>query len=451
MLYKLLRICFRILWFCSLIPVVYIAGIADAYFDGKVSRYIIQNIDYLRNNSIYPENTEFTFNDNIFTAPQGRIRSNAANPLLENYNALILRYLDAVYLVDESDNIIHKWNLNYKKLFANNRKASAQNIYPEKAIIFPNGDLLATYTGWGDTPYGYGMVKIDKNSKLLWKYDDNTHHDIIINRDNQLIYSLTQKFVKWRGNNTLADYITIISPDGLLIRKISVIDAFEKSDFVALIINAQSRGLVWDQFHTNSIDIIDANLARSFPQFDVGHILISIRNMDIIAVIDPDAEKVVWAYKGIWAAQHSARFTEQGTIILFDNQGGGTKKSPQSRIIEINPRTIAPSIKYAGNSQSPFYSCAYGRLQLLENGNLFITETLGSRVFETNKAGEIVWQYKIKPYYQPRIPDIYPYGNKDKQYNNDLICSIPNLATAIVYGERYTPEQLPFLQELVRK
>ena len=44
------------------------------------------------------------------------------------------------------------------------------HVYVEKTVLYPNGDLLAVYVAVGDTPWGYGLVKMDKDPRVLWKY-----------------------------------------------------------------------------------------------------------------------------------------------------------------------------------------------------------------------------------------------------------------------------------------
>ena len=41
------------------------------------------------------------------------------------------------------------------------------HVYVEKTVLYPNGDLLAVYVAVGDTPWGYGLVKMDKDLRVL--------------------------------------------------------------------------------------------------------------------------------------------------------------------------------------------------------------------------------------------------------------------------------------------
>src|SRR5205823_1508683 len=57
--------------------------------------------------------------------------------------------------------------------------------------LFPNGDLLALYNP-NDSPYGMGLVKLDKDSKLLWRRPGAFHHDFDVAEDGR-IFALTRK------------------------------------------------------------------------------------------------------------------------------------------------------------------------------------------------------------------------------------------------------------------
>jgi hypothetical protein len=63
--------------------------------------------------------------------------------------------------------------------------------------LYANGDLLAIYHGDDEAPYGYGLAKLDKDSKLLWAYANNVHHDLDVAEDGT-IYMLTQKIIRDR-------------------------------------------------------------------------------------------------------------------------------------------------------------------------------------------------------------------------------------------------------------
>jgi hypothetical protein len=123
-----------------------------------------------------------------------------------------------------------------------------------------------------------------------------------------------------------------------------------------------------------------------------GQVLISLRELDIIALLDLEREKIVWALRGSWLAQHDPDLLPNGDILLFDNRGhfgeGG-----QSRIIEVDPVNAAVVWSYAGTAEKPFDSEVRGAQERLANGNTLISESLGGRILEVTPEGEIVWEF----------------------------------------------------------
>ena len=87
-------------------------------------------------------------------------------------------------------------------------------------ICYPNGDLLVVLQHRKNAPYGFALVKIDKDSRLVWVNLENAHHDVIIGEDG-LIYSIGQEVRKDEvpGLDTLKppfleDFVLVISQDG---------------------------------------------------------------------------------------------------------------------------------------------------------------------------------------------------------------------------------------------
>src|SRR5262249_36811864 len=103
--------------------------------------------------------------------------------------------------------------------------------------LYPNGDLLAIYHADGDTPYGYGLVKLDKDSKLLWAYPGRVHHDLDVGEDGT-IYTLTQKLeskapagLEYLPTPYIADSLVVLSPEGRELDNIPLLEAFANSPY----------------------------------------------------------------------------------------------------------------------------------------------------------------------------------------------------------------------------
>jgi hypothetical protein len=118
-----------------------------------------------------------------------------------------------------------------------------------------------------------------------------------------------------------------------------------------------------------------------------------MREMSMIAVLDPDEEHIVWARTGLWRGQHEPQLLDNGRILLFDNKGhrgpGGV-----TRVIEFDPKTDNIVWAYAGTAEAPLISSVYGSQQRLPNGNTLIVETNNGRAIEVTRDGEILWEYR---------------------------------------------------------
>ena len=143
-----------------------------------------------------------------------------------------------------------------------------------------------------------------------------------------------------------------------------------------------------DLFHPNDVEELSAELAPKFPMFEAGDLLISIRRMNLVAVIDGTDYRFKWWSHGPWISQHDPDFTDDGLISVYNNN---TERGP-SNILRIDPATreltVLPAAPGAG-WHSPFM----GNHQYLPNGNILITESRGGRVFEVTPAGKIVWEF----------------------------------------------------------
>jgi hypothetical protein len=64
-----------------------------------------------------------------------------------------------------------------------------------------------------------------------------------------------------------------------------------------------------------------------------------------------------------------------------------------SNIMEVNPATGETTIKYGAAPNQKMFTGHMGKHQILENGNILITEAMAGRAFEVNPHGDIVWEF----------------------------------------------------------
>ncbi|HEY7331281.1 MAG TPA: arylsulfotransferase family protein [Gemmataceae bacterium] len=353
------------------------------------------------------------------------------------------------FLINMRGEVVHKWHVPFSQLWPApphlKGRIDDAAVYFNDGHIYPNGDLVAVVEGpinMHNASNGYGLVKLDKDSRVLWKYAEKCHHDLDVTEDGT-IYVLVNEMIDQVPPGMsymriptpcMVDFVDVISPDGKKKKRIPLLEAFHNSPYAALLCELErprmsspmaARG-AWmspaadderrrDVLHTNAVKVLSQKLAPKFsPLFKAGQLLISPRRLDAIAVLDPDSEKVVWAARGPWRSQHDPSFLENGHLLLFDNLG-----SPLgSRVLEYDPQTQAFPWSYPGEKGTPFLSKIRGMSQRLANGNTLIVNSDGGEVFEVTPDREAVWScsfghtelYRARRY----APDHLPFLGKDQ-------------------------------------
>jgi len=280
--------------------------------------------------------------------------------------------------------VLHRWRRDFWSVWPDPEVAE-DDLYKEywrRAHLYENGDVLAIFD-WR------GMVKIDRDSNLIWAYPGNSHHDIFVTEDGT-IYILDQEALVLprisEDHPVLDNSIAVLAPDGTVERRVSILEAFENSPYAPVLERMPDDG---DIFHTNAIEVLDGSLSEVSPAFRAGNVLICVRSLDTIAVVDLDSEQVVWVLTGRWKAQHQSTVVPGGRMLVFNNEAG----DGGSEVIDLDPFTQEVHWSYRGGPVTPFYSATCGSNQRLPNGNTLITETDNGRAFEVTPGGDIVWEF----------------------------------------------------------
>ena len=306
-------------------------------------------------------------------------------------------------LMDMAGNALHEWYVAFSDVWPDAphiiEQAEDAAIHWHGSHLFPNGDVLFNFES-GNFPYGGGLVKIDKDSNILWKLERNTYHDLDVVEDGTIFVAAhNYKNDSIVGlNNTkqpfLEDVILKVSQEGVVLEEISVLKALKKSDYRNLLPLKYGLGEPEDPTHLNTVEVLSRKLAAKFPIFEQGDLLVSLRNLNMIGIIDSDRRVVKWALVGMFGHQHDPDFMNNGHIMVFDNWGGRSHKSV-SRILEIDPVTQRVVWRYSGGEEEEFFSEIRGKQQVLPNGNVLITESQEGRVLEVTRDAkrEIVWEY----------------------------------------------------------
>lgn len=291
-------------------------------------------------------------------------------------------------LMNMEGDILHKWAHGYIEAWTASpdrprlRPSPKGSGFWRRAYLFENGDVLAVFDG-------LAILKVDRDSRLLWVTFGGFHHDLDV-MDDGTIYVLTREAHIVPSYNPddpiLEDFIAVLDGDGNEISRVSIVGALANSEFAPVLDTAEPSG---DILHTNTVEVLDGQLESKIPAFRAGNVLITIRELDLIAVVDMGEGRVVWAMTGSWKAPHQATILESGTMMLFDNQGN----RGASAVIEFDPASLEMVWLYEGDEPADFLSKECGSNHRLPNGNTLIVESDRGKVFEVTPDGEIVWKY----------------------------------------------------------
>ena len=87
-------------------------------------------------------------------------------------------------LLDLHGRVAHRWSKRFSQVWGESPahlQFTADDKYSEwhGVHLYPDGSLLFNFEGLM-FPFGGGLVKIDRNSEVVWKLAQNTHHDVTV-------------------------------------------------------------------------------------------------------------------------------------------------------------------------------------------------------------------------------------------------------------------------------
>lgn len=307
---------------------------------------------------------------------------------MNGLNLVISGHGPEAMLQDMRGNTLHSWRCDLNDAWQDMGEFAAEPgavNWWRRAHVYPDGALLAIFDG-------VGIIKLDRESNLLWEHLGGEHHDLDFDDDGN-IWVLTRRASTFDDDPRLRlegpikeDFITVLSPGGEVIRELSVLASFVDSDYSSVLANAPKAG---DILHTNTLELMDGRFADRHPMFEKGNLLISCPMPHAIAVIDPRQQKVVWAMSGMWSFQHQPTVLDSGRLLIFDNLG----EHGHSKVIEFDPFTQEVVWSYRHTEERRFSSYFLGSASRLPNGNTLITESTEGRAFEVTPDGTTVWNF----------------------------------------------------------
>lgn len=335
-------------------------------------------------------------------------------------------------LIRRNGTIIARWPVHFSEIFPNASHLKGPpktdwNIDIHGALALPDGSVVFNFE------YG-GLVKLNRCGKVVWTLARTTHHSLELDESGGF-WVPGKRYHSEESDPPFPPFktpfwentILKVSESGKVLMEISVPKLLYDNGLEALLTatgHTFHKNSNWAELrisneivHLNKIDILSSSIADDFPMFEAGDLAISMKYQNLVCVLDPDTGKIKWWKTGPWLRQHDPNFKPGGTITVFNNNmyrtefgvNSGDRISIStpliSNILEIDPISNEYRILYGCKKGQEMSSIIRGKHKNTPNGGLLITEFEGGRVFETDAAGRIIWEY-INRYDSDEVAEI---------------------------------------------
>jgi len=299
------------------------------------------------------------------------------------YNLYTSGHAPEAVLTDMDGRVVHRWRCRSERAFPDRTGDDVSDdavLYFRRARVLPDGGLLALYQG-------LGLIRLDLRSGLIWARPLPAFNDLRLTGDGRILTLVKEPREipeLHRDGPVLEDSVVVLDADGRELRRLSLLAAMRRSRFRGLL---EPLGPTADILHSNTVRRLEDD--RGGPLRE-GRLLVSLREIDTVAVLDPETGRAVWAQRGPWKRQHEPVPLDDGRLLVFDNRGG---PEGHSRVVEVDPVTGEMVWSYTGDPPAELSSEQAGTVVRLPDGNLLITESERGRAFEITRDGEVVWEF----------------------------------------------------------
>lgn len=317
-------------------------------------------------------------------------------------------------LIDREGQVLHEWMVDPAKAFPNppTRDQALHMIDIQGSYLFPNGDVLVNldYTG---------TVRLDACGNVQWQLPVGSHHSIARADDGSFWIPAVSAAPRTEtprhpdgppglAGSVYHDLILNVDEDGEVRDSIHVLDVLYANGLEWHLADSEQQNDA-DPTHLNDVEPLPSELADQYPLFEAGDLAVSLRDLDLVFVMDPTSERVRWHTSRPFIKQHDPDFIGNGWISIFDNRWDGTSRGTMlggSRVIAIQPHTDSVRTLFPTEDSDPFYTDHAGNSQILENGNLLLTESETGRVVEVGPDGRTVWEWIVDSHTESQIAGV---------------------------------------------
>ena len=316
-------------------------------------------------------------------------------------------------LIDMSGRVIHRWQADFDAIWPDpehvlpvNRPASNLHYQAHGMEFLPDGSVVFNFDN-------LGAAKLDRCGAVVWKVDRATHHAVtpasdgsfwvparrdIRELEDRMLLRPIEKSDLLESDGRYEDSLLLVTADGRIDAEISVLAPLFDGRFAPELFDVREFS-VTDPTHLNDVEVVTPELARRIPGVEAGDLLVSLRQMHMLAILDRQTGAILWSRVGPWVRQHDPDITPEGLIEVFNNGDGrfAVDGVIGSSIITLDPATGEVHTAYPRDGDARFFTRIMGAHQRLPNGNRLITESQPGRVLEVDPQGDVVWEY-VQPY-----------------------------------------------------
>lgn len=287
-------------------------------------------------------------------------------------------------LIDLDGQVVHRWEASWEAVFPGQVAAGepAPRPYWRRARLLPDGGLLTMFVD-------KGAFRLNRDSGVVWTWPGGAHHDLALDGDSVWVLARRARVRPEHARDPMLDdaLVRLDLATGQEQQRFAVWDAFADGPWAARLRAVQARA-DGDPLHTNTVEVLDGRFVDQNPAFASGNLMISLRNTDLVAIVDPRVQQVVWAWAGPWHQQHEPTLVEPGHLLVFDNMGAW----PRSRVLELDPATLGLVWAYDGGDV-PLVSETCGTAQRLPGGTTVAVASDTGVAVEVDRQGDAVWTY----------------------------------------------------------
>jgi hypothetical protein len=315
------------------------------------------------------------------------------------------------WIADRAGKILHAWEVDLEELWSGLSGISGDvnrlSLYPVGMLLGEDRSLVVSFQGRETYPVHIGIIKLDRDGRILWKRFDRSHHWPAMDADGRIytpasIYVRDMKHVgssrvgiKCATGQTGVDAIRILSPEGEPLREMPLIESFVRSGYAGLFYGIRDG---CNPTHLNSIALASPEVAKAIPGAAAGDLLVSLRETSSVALLDGKTAAVKYLVSGRSGAQHAAQFLPDGSVLALDNLGG-ERSLGGTRVVRIDLVTgAAQTVFPKGGEQGllPVQTDTAGQISVSADGKrALVALTHQGRIIEIDVAsGRPLWAYE---------------------------------------------------------